>query len=227
MTASQNWGTSTGYSAPNRTYAVVNTTTTTMQIYNTNSTTTTSMTATPWVNTVTLPRTYPYHPKLQYDNDKITLKDDFQGDISLPDGTILRFDNGNYEILDQDAKVIYRANRFREFNRFLNASDLLEEFVKDCGQYGVRKQDFFEITVDVFINWLIVKAALHDGDPVPTAEINENRRLKRLSLPKCHHCGRFIPREWLRRGINFCSGSHLDAFLAKPKLLALPAPRSA
>jgi len=85
----------------------------------------------------------------------------------LPDGALLDIDDlGNYKIQDQHAKVIYRANRVREFNRYLNASDLLEAFIDDVGKLdGVDQTQVLRLPIEAFINWLILQAATKDGDP--------------------------------------------------------------
>src|ERR1700758_1179374 len=54
-----------------------------------------------------------------------------EGQYVMPDGSTLKVDQyGNYQVLDQDAKVTYKANRIREFNAYISASDLLEAFIK-------------------------------------------------------------------------------------------------
>lgn len=85
----------------------------------------------------------------------------------LPDGASLNIDDaGNYKIEDQNAKVIYRANRVREFNRYLNASDLLEAFIEEVGKLDcVDQTQVLRLPIEAFINWLILQAAQKDGDP--------------------------------------------------------------
>jgi len=85
----------------------------------------------------------------------------------LPDGASLNVDDaGNYKIEDQNAKVIYRASRVREFNRFLNASDLLEAFIEEVGKLDcVDQTQILRLPIEAFINWLILRAAQKDGDP--------------------------------------------------------------
>jgi len=88
--------------------------------------------------------------------------------VHLPDGSELLIDHqGNFKILDDDAKITYLGNRIREFNKYINASDLLEEFIRDLGSFGVRQGDVLGVPVEFFINWLIHKAAQQDGDPPP------------------------------------------------------------
>lgn len=107
-------------------------------------------------------------------------------DLKLPDGTVLRIDDmGNVRIDDSQAKVIYQANRMREFNPFVNASDLLASFIREVGMLGLSKEDLSQLTVPLFINWLIVKAAEQDNDPIPegVVPLSQHPMVKRL-LPK-------------------------------------------
>lgn len=54
-----------------------------------------------------------------------------------------------------------------EFNRYLNASDLLEEFIRYCGTERVTKQELMKLPMELFIKWLIVSAAEADQEPAP------------------------------------------------------------
>lgn len=86
----------------------------------------------------------------------------------LPDGSVLTVDpNGNYGINDESAKVIYQACRRREFNPYLNASDLLVAFVKEVGTIdGVNQDEVLRLPIEAFINWLVLQAATKDGDSI-------------------------------------------------------------
>src|SRR5690554_6941531 len=86
-----------------------------------------------------------------------------QFDYNCPDGTRLRFEDGNVTIYDENAKVIYKSNPIREFNPYLNASDLLEEFIAYCKKKKVRQSDFMQLPVELFIMWLVVRTAEKDG----------------------------------------------------------------
>lgn len=89
-------------------------------------------------------------------------------DLLLPDGTVIKVDDlGNYKIEDKDAKVVYEAARMREFNPFVNASDLLASFIRDVGALGITKEELSKLPIPLLINWLVVKAAEQDNDPVP------------------------------------------------------------
>lgn len=89
-------------------------------------------------------------------------------DLLLPDGSVLKVDDmGNYSLDDKDAKVVYQANRMREFNPYVNASDLLAGFIRYLGSLGITKFDAGNIPVALFVNWLVIEAATKDGDPIP------------------------------------------------------------
>lgn len=129
----------------------------------------------------------------------------------LPDGSKIAIDmNGNFEIVDRNAKVTYQANRKREFNPFINASDLLEQFIHDVGELGVRQCEVLAIPIELFINWLVIKAAEQDGDPMPD--------IPQLEAPKkhrCKWCGHFLSNDMKSKKIDFCNGSHMDRYLEK------------
>lgn len=132
-------------------------------------------------------------------------------DYNLPDGSVLRIDwQGNYTIEDKDAKVTYRASRIREFNPYLNASDLLEDFIRDMHKEGVLQSELLQLPVNIFIHWLILQAALKDGDPVDDV----TPPVKLLPAPKkrCLCCGRFLPKVKLAANLLFCDGSHFDRY---------------
>lgn len=85
----------------------------------------------------------------------------------LPDGSKLCIDfNGNYEIVDHKAKVTYKSNNIREFNKYVSSSDVLEAFIKDVGKLGVKQSEVFSLPIELFINWLIIRAAEKDGEVV-------------------------------------------------------------
>lgn len=131
----------------------------------------------------------------------------FTGEVPLPDGATLIFDRGNYRIEDKDAKVTYRANHIRQFNRYLNASDLLQDFIRDIGDLGARQSDVLTVPVELFINWLIVQAARQDQD-----------KPARLIDPRCRWCQRFITRARARAGILFCGETHMANFMRREAL---------
>lgn len=136
--------------------------------------------------------------------------------IELPDGAILHAEaDGSYRIEDKDAKITYKAARVREFNPFLNASDLLEEFVRYVKGFGVKRGDFMNLPIELFINWLVIRAAEQDGEPPPDVP----DPIKMLPAPpkmaRCLDCGRFIPEKPRLLGIVFCHGGHMDRYRAK------------
>lgn len=152
-----------------------------------------------------------------YDDNKIvdgeaTINPD--STLSLPDGSIIEVDsNGNFTIEDKDSKVIYKANRVREFNRYINASDLLEAFIEDLGKSGIKQGEVLSIPIEMFINWIIHKSAEQDGEVIPKdiPSLEDNR----YKHPKCKYCGCFIKKEIFAKGLQFCDGDHYQKYLEK------------
>lgn len=124
-------------------------------------------------------------------------------EYDLPNGSILKIDDlGNFTIEDEDANITYKANNIREFNKFINASDLLEMFIKDCGKFGAKQNQILDIPIELFINWLIIKSAESDGDEPPVIpQLEYNIK----ATPHCKCCGRFIHKVKDENGIHFCS----------------------
>lgn len=134
--------------------------------------------------------------------------------VELPDGSRLEIDgSGNYRILDDDAQVTYKANWNREFNRFINASDLLEDFIRDLGVAGIRQGEVLGVPIEVFINWLIHRAAEADGDPVPVGVPRLEDRSQSYKHPRCRRCGRFIKAALASDKLQFCSGDHYQQYV--------------
>lgn len=136
--------------------------------------------------------------------------------IDFKDGSKLFVDEqGNYRIDDKNAKVTYRANRNREFNQYVNASDLLEEFIRFLGKnYGIRQGQIMDVPIQVFIEWLIVQAAIKDGD-----EYGDDQKLLEMGAKqekrwyrRCKCCGRFIHKKFYDAGIFFCDESCMGRY---------------
>lgn len=135
--------------------------------------------------------------------------------LLLPDGTEVIVDKaGNYTINDADAKVVYKANRSHEFNRYVNASDLLEEFLRYLRSMGVTRKDVMKVDLGVFVTWLIIAAAEADGMEKPPEEVLMlESQVKPIGRqPTCKCCKRFIPRKTAEAGVFFCNGAHMDRY---------------
>lgn len=129
--------------------------------------------------------------------------------ITLPDGTKINVDkDGSFEINDQAAKVIYRASRIREFNPFVNASDKIEDFIRFCGDQGIRQGEMLDLPIKLFIGWLIIEAAKADREPEPDVPLIPD--LRRHTTPRCLGCGRFIRRDAATKGLFYCSSGCLE-----------------
>lgn len=76
------------------------------------------------------------------------------------------------------------------FNKYVNGSDLLEEFILFLGTEGVRQGDLMNLPIELFIKWLIIRACEEDqvepdvvlALPAPTPQ------------PRCLGCQRFMPK---------------------------------
>lgn len=89
-----------------------------------------------------------------------------------------------------EAPAIKRRPAPLEFNKYINASDLLEEFIRYCGEQGVRQREMLELPVDLFIKWLIIRACEADKEePNVTLELPAPKRQCR-----CLGCGKFMRR---------------------------------
>jgi hypothetical protein len=127
-------------------------------------------------------------------------------------------ENGNFKINDKNAKVMYEGNRNREFNRFINASDLLEDFVGFLGSVGARQDQVLDVPINAFVHWLILKAAEKDGEAPPkeVVKIEHHPALSKAKKhPRCSCCGRFISKVKVVNGVNFCSGKCMDSYWEK------------
>ena len=133
------------------------------------------------------------------------VREDEACDIQLPDGSTIRVDSdGSYVVDDKDAKVVYRANRARDFNKFINVSDRIEEFFEFCGEQDVQAHEMMELPMKLFVGWLVLKAAETDKEEPP-----DNIKLipdlrQRTGIPRCRSCARFIPFEMKKANMEFC-----------------------
>ena len=144
-----------------------------------------------------------------------------EGAYELGDGSKLIVDDvGNFKIEDKDAKVTYKSNNMREFNKFINSSDLLADFIHDMGKLGADAEQVLNTPVQYFIRWLIFKAAEADGEETDEdLSLITSDAVKCVEQPKtvfkCKHCGKFISSVRFTNGIMFCNGSHADAYFEK------------
>lgn len=133
--------------------------------------------------------------------------------IQLPDGSCVFIQaDGSYEIRHTDNTVVRRKPiRLLEFNRFINASDLLEEFIKDLGVCGVKQDEVLNIPIELFINWLVIRAAEQDGEE-PPEDIPKLETVAKYKPPQCKTCGRFISKRRKEAGMLFCNSEHFKRY---------------
>jgi hypothetical protein len=109
---------------------------------------------------------------------------------------ILRCDHSQYNkvsrICDgcgQTAKDIYqRSTPPMAFNKYINASDLLEEFIQYLGEEKIKKSEILGLPVDLFIKWLIIRACEQDKEESPV--ILQLPAPK--SQPRCLGCQKYM-----------------------------------
>ena len=139
----------------------------------------------------------------------------------LPDGTEIKYHyDDRIEIDDSKGKRLYQSAPTRGFNKYLNASDLLEDFVRYCASERLSRKDFAELPLSLFIYWLIAKAAEADGDStddiVPLLETSVKQQ--RYQPHRCQCCGKSLSKRFLENHVHFCSASHMQLYMDKAKL---------
>jgi hypothetical protein len=147
--------------------------------------------------------------------------------LILPNEVKVKVDaNGTTTIDTSDQKVIYDFAP-RGFNRFLNASDVLEDFIRYLATQDVRQRHVMKLPLGLFIHWLIIAAAEADGDPAEDLKPNLHTGVAKVKAqPRCKFCQRFLAAARADKGIAFCSGAHMDRYMDREGLLALPARRA-
>ena len=135
---------------------------------------------------------------------------DFETKVKLKDGSIISIDaKGNFVVNDKNAKVIYKGNRIKEFNRYINASNILEEFIQFLGDhYNAKQSDVLKVPLELFINFLIIRASQEDGDEFDDQLKKLNNGIQKNYLNRCGWCGKFIPKKLISAGIQFCNLEH-------------------
>lgn len=94
------------------------------------------------------------------------------------------------------------------FNRYVNASDLLEEFIRFLGENRVHQDQVLELPVDFFVKWLIIRACEEDGEePNVTLALPPPK-----AQPRCLGCRRFMPK---RTVFPVHSGRCAEAYLRR------------
>lgn len=92
--------------------------------------------------------------------------------------------------LNSPNSVPARRQPPRQFNKYVNGSDLLEEFIAFLGTEGVRQGEVMAIPLELFIKWLIIRACEVDQEEAPVVlEIPAPK-----PQPRCLGCQR-----WMRK----------------------------
>lgn len=117
--------------------------------------------------------------------NKVKLAADHALTLELPDGSKLELDDkGNHTLNDKDAKVVYKANRVREFNKFVNASDTLEQFVRYAKTLNISQDEFMALPIELFLKWLVLEAAKADGEDTDQWVTELNAHAEKIALSK-------------------------------------------
>lgn len=103
----------------------------------------------------------------------------------------------------------------RILNKYLTASDLLESFIADVGRLGAKQGDILNIPIELFVNWLVCKAAEEDGHAAPEGLKALPSNVTPIRSDRCRCCGQFITAHRRKAGVLFCSSAHMDQYLAK------------
>lgn len=74
------------------------------------------------------------------------------------------------------------------FNKYVNASDMLEEFIRYAGGLGLKTRDIKELPIDLFIKWLVIRACEEDHEE-PTIKLSLPTSKQQ---PRCIRCKRFM-----------------------------------
>jgi hypothetical protein len=143
---------------------------------------------------------------------------DSHATFTLPNGvTIKLFPDDHVEIDESNGRQMYKSEPLRGFNKYLNASDLLEQFIAYCGTQNISRDEFKDLPVSLFIFWLIVQAAEADGDPTDDTLplLTAGVQAAQPKIPRCKCCGQFLPARMVEHGISFCSPAHMQRFMDK------------
>lgn len=141
--------------------------------------------------------------------------------LVLPNKTKIKiFPDDHIEIDDTDERRLYQSQPVRDFNKYLNASDLLESFIEFCAKENMTKKEFSELPISLFILWLIVRAGETDGDPVDETlpMLTHAVRVTKSHTHRCKCCGKFLTRKYEENQISFCSPEHMSVYLEKVSL---------
>jgi len=143
-------------------------------------------------------------------NKKLELKRGWN--ITSADGSVITVDDtGGFTIDDSNAKVIYRHTTIRDFNKYMCASDILEQFIEFVGGFGVKQSELLSIPIETFINWLIIEASKLDGEEPPDLPLIENLN-KPKQYNRCLCCGKFISNRMAAMS-KFCSPAHFEQYM--------------
>lgn len=103
----------------------------------------------------------------------------------------------------------------REFNKYISASDLLEEFIRWLGEQGLRQKEVYGLPLEYFIKWLVLRACEED-DEEPNVELPALPAPK--TIHRCVACGQFMPLAITLALHAWCSASYFAKRSAMQRL---------
>lgn len=207
----------------NNLYFPVNTTSTasTTTIYTNNISSTQIATGTPsafgaatqtWISGTAIPP--PVAHWLDADDDEVIVPLGRTFKFILPNSAKMHVKkDGSYVFDDSKAKVIYKASPIRDFNRYLNVSDRLEEFIDFCGEQKVRADEMLDLPIKLFVGWLAIECAKADKEPEPPIKLIP--QIRKETVPRCLSCGSFIRRGLKQARIEFCDPECFGEYYAE------------
>lgn len=97
----------------------------------------------------------------------------------------------DFDYIKGEDLPVRRKTPPREFNPYINASDLLEEFIRYAGENGARQGDVLTLPIELFVKWLVIRACEQDDE-----EPNVTLQLPpRPPQPRCLGCQRYMRRD--------------------------------
>lgn len=143
------------------------------------------------------------------DDDKIVIRLSPDYYIEIQEGKVKLYG---------ESQLKYKNIPTKEFNKYINTSDILEDFMGLIKSLKISKEEMLNLPLKLFIQFLIIKAIEEDGEEVPN-DIIPIEKHPALPSPiynkRCRYCGRFISKVKVEQGINFCSPFHFNKYWDK------------
>ena len=107
---------------------------------------------------------------------------------------------------ETEKTIALRAPAPRNFNRYINASDLMEEFIQFLGEQKDKKGEVFQLPMELFIKWLIIRACEEDQEePNVTLELPSPKKQNR-----CLGCNQFMVKDVMPLHNDKCANIYFN-----------------